>query len=411
MERRKLIQKAAGVLLVNSFWGKELNAFDSQHAGPALQPANPNAGEGHIGEWHSELSRRIAALEKGGGGTLELSDGVYEISKPLHLPASVSLTMTPNAVIRARQGFSGDAVLIKGGGSKSKFTGTGGWMRGGVIDGGRQPLTGIRVEDVERLEIADLVVRNATYKGIHLLRGGYEKNITRVRCDVDLNTHYAPRSIGIHYECGDSKVVLAHVIGYETGVRSDASSNWFSTIHVWNADIYQGPMLYCFYCNGGNNTFTQCYADSPTIAGFYINKRSQSLLQCRVFYSRWAKDNSGVGFLITPDGRSGNYIGNVLFADPAHRLAKAFDGDLEGACILGTTILGGVIGGLQNRIPSGNPDCPPLKLAGTGFCLTQQKNSPRILDGELGEIRWVDDGERSALWVKTSKGWKSSELR
>lgn len=217
-----------------------------------------------------------------------------------------------------------------------------GWIRGGVIDGALQPLTGISVEDVQRLEIADLVVSNAPYKGIHLRPGGYEKNITRVRCDVSVDVHYAPGSVGIHYENGDSKVILAHVIGYETGVRSDNSSNWFTLIHVWNYDPVQGPMLHCFYWNGSNNTFNQCYADSPTIAGFYVNQPSRSFMQCRVFYRRWAKDNSGTGFLITPRGKNGNYFGNVLFADKEDRLAKAFDGELEGSCILGTTTLGDI---------------------------------------------------------------------
>jgi hypothetical protein len=46
-------------------------------------------------------------------------------------------------------------------------------------------------------------------------------------------------------------------------VRSDNSSNWFTMIHVWNYDLAQGPMLYCFYYNGDNNTFNQCYVDSP----------------------------------------------------------------------------------------------------------------------------------------------------
>jgi hypothetical protein len=30
--------------------------------------------------------------------------------------------------------------------------------------------------------------------------------------------------------------------------------------------------------------------------------------------------------------------------------------------------------------------------------------------GEIGEVRWVDDGKSSALWVKTTSGWKRSEL-
>ena len=70
-----------------------------------------------------------------------------------------------------------------------------------MIDGNRQPLTGLRVEsDVERQLISDLEVLNALYKGIHLLKGGYETNLTRVRCDIELDTRYAPGSIGIHDE-------------------------------------------------------------------------------------------------------------------------------------------------------------------------------------------------------------------
>ena len=56
--------------------------------------------------------------------------------------------------------------------------------------------------------------------------------------------------------------------------------------------------------------------------------------------------------MITPEGKDGNYIGNALYGRPEHRLAKAFDGDLSGATILGTSAWW-VVGGLENRIPSG----------------------------------------------------------
>jgi hypothetical protein len=413
MERRKLIQVASGGVIAGLLGAK----FDHVYAGE-LKKESPETKESQIDDWHPELTKRITVMDENGGGTLELGDGVYEISKPLRIPISVSLIMTPNAVIRAKAGFDGDAVIIKGGGENSKFSDTAGWIRGGIIDGGKQILTGIRVEAVQRLEIADILVFNALYKGIHLLKGGYEKNLTRVRCDVDMHTKYASGSIGIHYENGDSKVYLAHVIGYETGLRSDSSSNWFTMIHVWNRDSEQGPMLITFYCNGGNNTFNQCYADSPTIAGFYITKPHQSFLQNRVYYSRYAADNSGVGFKIMPKGQHGNYIGNVVFAKEGHKLAKAFDGDLAGATILGTSSWE-VTGGLENRIPSGELESdvinggfqyPPLHMSGTGFRLTRQTIAPLPEQGELGEVRWIDDGKDSALWVKTTKGWKKSKL-
>jgi hypothetical protein len=42
--------------------------------------------------------------------------------------------------------------------------------------------------------------------------------------------------------------------------------------------------------------------------------------------------------------------------------------------------------------------------------LTPQAKPPLPEQGEVGEVRWVDDGMSSALWVKTPRGWKRSEL-
>lgn len=405
--RRKLLGNSFGFgLLAGIFGGKmSLASAGSAEAGTAAAKA-----QAQIDDWHAELTRRIKELDARGGGTLELGDGVYEIGKPLRLPRSVSLIMTPNAVIRAKVGFQGDAVIIKGGGAYSKFSATAGWIRGGVIDGNRQRLTGIRVEDLHRMEIADLSVLNALQKGVHLLKGGNETNLTRVRCDVDMGVPCAPDSIGIHIQRTDCKVSNAHVIGYETGVRSDAGSNWFSQVHVWNWEPKQGAMKTCFHCNGSHNSFSQCYADSPTVAGFYINAPGQTVMQCRIYYSRWAGDNTGAGFLITPKGRNGAYIGNGIFADKAHRLAKAFDGDLEGSCILGSSCMQ-VVGGIENRIPSGGSvEHPALNLAGGGVRLARQTSAPMPTEGEPGEVRWVDDGQGSALWVKTIAGWKKAQL-
>ena len=82
-----------------------------------------------------------------------------------------------------------------------------------------------------------------------------------------------------------------------------------------------------------------------------------------------------------------------------------------------------MVDGLENRIPSGESasqdsrgrmdgafEYPPLELAGTGFRLNQQTKAPLPSEGKSGEVRLVDDGNSSALWVKTTKGWKKSEL-
>jgi hypothetical protein len=99
-----------------------------------------------------------------------------------------------------------------------------------------------------------------------------------------------------------------------------------------------------------------------------------------------------------------------MFGDKAHRLAKAFDGELEGACILGTSG-SGITGGMENRIPSGSSaDHPVLNVAGSGLRLTPQLKPPLPGEGQSGELRWVEDESSSALWLKTTRGWKRLEL-
>jgi len=47
---------------------------------------------------------------------------------------------------------------------------------------------------------------------------------------------------------------------------------------------------------------------------------------------------------------------------------------------------------------------------GSGVRLTPQAMPPLPEQGVLGELRWVDDGTASGLWVKSARGWKKSVL-
>jgi len=43
--------------------------------------------------------------------------------------------------------------------------------------------------------------------------------------------------------------------------------------------------------------------------------------------------------------------------------------------------------------------------------LTPQAHPPATDQGEIGEIRWVDDGESSVLYLKSAQGWKRAILK
>ena len=185
-------------------------------------------------------------------------------------------------------------------------------------------------------------------------------------------------------------------------------------VHVWNFDPDQGPMLYCFYCNGHGDTYTQCYAASPTIAGFYMTKPFQRVFMSRIYYSRWAEDNAGAGVLIEPGGTHGTYVGNYFFANREHTLAKAYDGYLDTACILGETYRGGVVhGGRETRIPSGDGGehpLAPLNVAGSSLRLAPRAQAPAADEGAVGDIAWVEQDDAAVLYLKTSRGWKQTQL-
>ena len=363
---------------------------------------------------HAELTRRIAELEQNGGGTLELPDGVYGIDRTLRLPRTVSLCMTPNAIIRALPGFEGAAVVLKTATDKDReIHQRSGWIRGGIIDGGKLPVTGLKIEGGSRLEVSELEVINAVQKGIHA-NGWYEINMHNIRCNVDLDVKCPAGSIGLHIETGDSIVHTAMVIGYEVGVRSDIGSCDFNGVHVWNYDPTHGPMNYCFICNGTGDTYCQCYADSPKIAGFLVSKPFQRIVASRVFYSRFQTDRAGAGVFITPEGHSGAYMGNFYFGVAECTLDKAYDGHLEDATILGDVYPRGVVhGGKECRIPSQNGDLnqyPPLHVAGPSLRLDPRPMPPAPDEGRVGDMAWVDQAGREAIWIKTSAGWMRAEL-
>lgn len=334
----------------------------------------PLVGDG-IADNSPLFEAELARLARTAPAGLHLAAGIYAISRTLELPTAVSLHLEPGAVIRALPGFAGDAVLRK---QRGEF-GVHAWngrISGGLIDGGKQNLTGIHVPGACRLDIADIEIVDCLRKGIYIglpaseKTWGYEVNVRGVRCAIDMNTAHAAGSIGLHYEqITDSYVSQVVIIGYETGVAAESSSNDFSQVHVWSVTAH-GPLKRNFYCNGWGDSYNQCYADAPfdegrECYGFLVNKPFNRFTNCRIYSNAFTIDNTVVGFRLEAGGTHGSYLNNLFMAGNERRIKAAFAGNLEAATILGNCYDPAILAGRENRIPSdtgGDSYIPELKI-------------------------------------------------
>ncbi|OPZ80483.1 MAG: hypothetical protein BWY76_03343 [bacterium ADurb.Bin429] len=239
--------------------------------------------------------------------------------------------------------------------------------------------------------------------------------MSNVRLYLEPEVQNLPGSIGLHYQrCTDSLVSLVVIIGYETGLRSDSSSNDFQQVHVWNFKS-NGDLKVCFACNGWNDTYNQCYADSPITEemgyGFHVTRPFQRITNCRIYNNNWATDNRVIGIYIADGGTHGTYLGNHFTAREEHRILKAFDGNLDSACIVGNSYAPTVSGGLVCQMPSGGggaSQMPITSIAGDRLNLAHPVDTPE--GGLVGDLAWSEDARGSMLWVRTPTGWKKARL-
>jgi hypothetical protein len=305
------------------------------------------------------LCRYSESLVANGGGTLLIPDGVFGLGRTFVLPIGVSLVMQPGATLKALPEFTGDVLVETESYAKTNPHWTPQTIDGGILDGSSLPITGIRTIRDRETDIRNITVRNCLYKGIHIgVEQGCEVNLFNVRVQCERGVVALPGSIGIHFEkATDNLVCGGIVIGYETGVRSDSSSNDFQQIHAWNYD-QNCRLAICFACNGWNDSWNQCYADSPMNGdeigyGFYVSHPFNRISNGRVYNNQWVTPDKVIGIFIDAGGTHGTYLGNHFTAQSGHRMRMAFDGNLDSATILGNSFGSEIAGGRVCQIPSG----------------------------------------------------------
>lgn len=353
-------------------------------------------------------------------GTLTIPDGEYGIGSTIILPQGVGLSMSNGATLKALPEFAGEA-MIETAPYRSKDKTRPDWapqvIEGGTLDGSSLPITGIRTIRDRETDIRNIAVVNCLRKGLHLgVEGDCETNCFNVRIQCERGVFAEADSIGIHYETStDNLVCAATIIGYATGLRSDTSSNDFAQVHVWNYDE-NCKLKYCFHCNGWNDSYSQCYADSPMNGneegyGFYVTQRFNRIVASRVYGNQWVVPGKVTGIYIAESGTHGSYLGNHFTCRKDHELKCGIDGTLTGVTAIGNTYSSNIPDGRLNMLSGIRCDDSvntPLMLDGESIALT--KPLPQLGKSEIGSFGWIEDDGDIRLALMTPDGWKTVRL-
>jgi hypothetical protein len=304
------------------------------------------------------FERYLETLIARGGGTIMMPDGIYGISKTLVIPAKIHMQMSPGAVLRALPDFEGDAVLQIGEEQDGAERPMDQYILGGRIDGASQPLIGARVRHGLGVIIENMVVKNALRTGLELgVLHSNEIVLSKVRVVVDRGTQALPDSKGMHFLFAhDSHMRDIVVTGYATAVHCSASSNSFQLVHVWNYDT-NVPLKMCFFDEGNNNSYVQCYGDGVSVApgetgyGWYLNGPHTRLVSCMLFASHWTHADTMIGVYLGDEAKACTFVGNYFMVNRPdipkggarpHDMKAAFAGNLESATFVGNTYCKGI---------------------------------------------------------------------
>ncbi|SMD83603.1 hypothetical protein BACERE00185_01289 [Bacillus mobilis] len=272
------------------------------------------------------------------GKTAIISAGLYKISTTLILPAGVSLTMHPNAVLKA---VSVLPTVLETPLNDYHFNGV---ISGGMIDCNDLADTGLWLRYAKQFYLEKVIVENSLKKSFKFGDLNSEKNSYGVYAN-GIQSHrpsgkMAPiDSIGMHVEnCTDNKFFDVLMIGNKTGMLLKSSNNEIVSAHNWNYPS-NGTMDIGFVVEGKGNTFTNCYADTPNTYGFHIKDYNNTLIGCKVFVnnSDLGTDNKVIGIYVDEKGDYSSFIGCFFFGqDGTHRIARDIDGNLKNCVILGS---------------------------------------------------------------------------
>lgn len=210
--------------------------------------------------------------------TLYFPDGTYLISHPIMTPAeptlSVSLSLSPYAVLRASDDWSSEEAMVRLGethrANNIRTIGSNYYFTGGIIDGNMKA-NGISIDGGRETSISSVSIKH-TKIGIHIKKGANSNSNDADIHSVNIIGNGTVDSIGVLVEGSDNSLTNMRIADVYIGVKLLGSGTIMRNIHPLYTSDYTNYKDSCgFYDNTGDNWYATCYSDHFAI-GFYMTK-------------------------------------------------------------------------------------------------------------------------------------------
>lgn len=243
-----------------------------------------------------------ALIDSNPNRTLYFPDGTYLISHPIMTPAeptlSVSLSLSPYAVLKASDDWSSEEAMVRLGethrANDIRTNGSNYYFTGGIIDG-NMIANGISIDGGRETSIHDVSIKH-TKIGIHIKKGANNNSNDADIFGVNIIGNRTVESVGVLIEGSDNSLTNMRIADVYIGVKLLGSGTIMRNIHPLYTCDYTDYKDSCgFYDNTGDNWYATCYSDHFAI-GFYMTQR--------VRYNRY---DSCVSYWYSP--REINHIG------------------------------------------------------------------------------------------------------
>lgn len=233
----------------------------------------PNDGSGDCADLLQKL------IDGNPNRTIFFPDGTYILSHPVETPAdptlSVSLFLSPYAILKASDDWSSSEAMIRLGESHRandiRTVGSNYYFAGGIIDG-NGIANGISIDGGRETSVHNVSIKH-TKIGLHIKPGANSFSSDADIFGVNIVGNGAPDSIGVLVDSLDNSLTNMRISDVFIGVKLCGSGNIMRNIHpLYTCDYTDYEHSCGFHDKTGDNWYDSCYSDHFAI-GFHMSKR------------------------------------------------------------------------------------------------------------------------------------------